>query len=94
MSRNLHPVRYLAMLGLVLHSWSGHADDSTASGSPESMTVGQAAEKARQSAQNNRWRNTALAIGVIAFGIVAVIAVGNNSDQDQGCCESTGSCCP
>jgi hypothetical protein len=94
MSRNLHPVRYLAMLSLVLHSMSGRADDSTASGSPESMTVGQAAEKARQSAQNNRWRNTALAIGVIAFGIVAVVAVGNNSDNDQGCCESASSCCP
>lgn len=94
MSRNFPLVRYLAAVGLLLQTAPVRGDDSTATGSPESQTVGQAAEKARKSAQNNRWRNTALAIGVIAFGIVALIAVGNNSDQDQGCCDSTNSCCP
>jgi hypothetical protein len=93
MNRNLHTLRYLVVLSFLLQLAPARAADSTASGSPESKTVGQAAEEARKTAQNNRWRNTALAIGVIAFGIVALIAVGNNSDNDEGCCD-TSSCCP
>jgi hypothetical protein len=92
MSRTFRALRYIGIVCL-LSQTSVRADDSTATNSPESQTVGEAAEQARQMARNNRWRNTALALGVIGFGIVALIAVGNNGDQNQGCCESD-SCCP
>ena len=68
------------------------ADDSSASGSPESQSVGQAAENSRKTAASSRVRNTVLAIGVIAVGIIALIAVGNNGNRTEGCCGHNDCC--
>ncbi|MFZ4100019.1 MAG: hypothetical protein ACOYKZ_06830 [Chlamydiia bacterium] len=81
----LRPLSRFICCALCLGS-SLRADDTSSSGSTESQSVGQAAETSRKAAANSRLRNTALAIGVIAVGIIALIAVGNNGNRDEGCC--------
>jgi len=81
-------LRYIIAAMTLLRGVHVYCDDSTSNPDTSSGVIGQATEKAIETAKTRRWRNTAIAIGVVAFGIIAVIAAGSNK-KDQGHCDPT-----
>lgn len=79
-------LRYIMLAMTLTRGVSLYCDDSTSNPDTSASVIGQAAEKAVTTAKSRRWRNTAIAIGVVAFGVIAVIAAGSNK-KDQGHCD-------